>query len=171
MKTAILATLSLLFLATAGIAQTTRLRPEGFGVIPPEQQPLVIVDSVVTDLGHLLLNPDKILSIDILKDAATIAAYGDRAKYGVLIIRTKEKAGLLNLADLLDQFHIPAADRNLRVCIDNILVKDKHRILADKANIISMEVITDICWISPMEPGPEERYINIVTKKKACPGL
>jgi TonB-dependent SusC/RagA subfamily outer membrane receptor len=160
----------LIFLLTAATATAQPIRMDARGrAIPQDQQPLIIVDSVVTDFDHLLITADQILSIDVLKDSAAVAVYGDKAKHGLIIVHTKEKGAILSLAGLLDEFHIPEADRNLRVCIDNILVKDNNRILADKTNVVNVVVITGICWISPIEPGPEERYINIITKKAAKP--
>lgn len=169
MKVIILGVLISLLLAGTGWSQTT-IRLDGPGrVIPSDQQPLIIVDSIVTDFNHLLINPDKIQSIDVLKDSAVTRVYGEKARYGVVIIRTKEKGAVLSLDELLDEFHISREDRKLRVCIDHILAKDTKKILADRTNVARVEVITDTCWISPVEAGPEERYINIVTKKAVRP--
>lgn len=167
MKKAILNSLAFLFLAMAGNAQTI-FRPDNHRRIMhflSGQQPLYIVDSVVADPDLLLLDPDQILSVDVLKDSASTVLYGSMAQNGVINIRMKERAGLLGLDDLLDMYHIPETDRNLKVCIDNMLARNKHKILASQTNILRVEVIKDICWISPVEPGPEERYINIVIKK------
>lgn len=153
-------------LSATGFAQNTgQPRPVRWMALPDEQ-PLLIVDSVVSDFSHLLITPDKIQSIDILKDAGA-AEYGEKGmKYGVLIIRTKNK-DLLSLGQLLDAFQVPAADRGLRVCIDHVLVSEPGKILADKTTIASVEVVTDICWINPAMPGPEERHINIVPRRTA----
>lgn len=136
-----------------------------------DQQPLIIVDSVATDFNHLIIAPDRIVSIDVLKDSASVRRYGDQARFGVVIIHTKEKGAVIPLDKLLDEFHIASADRALPVCINHVLVNDNKRLLADRSNIIKIEVITDTYWISPMQAGPEERHINIVTSKAAKPAF
>lgn len=130
-----------------------------------QEQPLVVIDSVVCDLEHVLISPNNIESIDILKDSAATAVYGEKAKYGVLIIRTKKNKDIFHLNELLDQYHIPVADRSLLVCIDNVLVKDASKIIADKTQIVGAEVKDDMYWISPNQPGPEKRHINLVTAR------
>ena len=165
MKPFIISILVLLLMLT-GNAQI-RMRADRMPAPDLALQPLFIVDSIITDYKSLLLDADKIESIDVLKDSATRVAYGESARNGVIIIRTKKGTDILTLNEILDQFHIAPEDRNLRVCIDNMLVKDNSKIIADKTNIASVQVVTDICWISPMEAGPEERYINIATRKPA----
>lgn len=51
-------------------------------------QPLILVDNV--EIGSLLMvNPDDIESISVLKDAASTSIYGSRAAWGVVLITTK----------------------------------------------------------------------------------
>lgn len=132
----------------------------------PNPQPLFIVDSVVTDMESFLVSPDNIKSIDVLKDSALAATYGEKARNGVIIIRTKNNTGIFRLQELLNEYQVPEQDRGLPVCIDNILVKDTSRIIADKKDIIRIEVTEGTYWLSPMEPGKGEvKYINIITKR------
>jgi hypothetical protein len=153
--------LLLCLLAETAICQRSRTEM----VTPADPEPLIIVDSFKTDRKHLMLDPDNIVSIDILSDSNTVSRYGDKAKHGVIVIKLKKNAELLQLEGLLNQFKIPEQDRKLNVCIDNMLVKDSDKLLADKKDIVTVEVIKDICWITPAIAMPEERYINIVTKK------
>jgi TonB-dependent SusC/RagA subfamily outer membrane receptor len=170
MKAPILAIACLLLLAAGNAQTTSRIRPYGTRMVNPENQPLFIVDdSIVTEGGLTTLNPNKIVSIDILKDSAAVAYYGEKAKNGVVIIHTKKSQLYLNLDELLDQYHITGDNRKLKVCVDNILVKNRNRITIDSSDIQRVEVITDTCWKSPVEAGPEETYINIVTKKSLKP--
>jgi TonB-dependent SusC/RagA subfamily outer membrane receptor len=132
----------------------------------PNPQPLFIVDSVVTDMESLLLSPDNIKSIDVLKDSAVAASYGEKARNGVIIIRTKNNHEIFRLQELLNEYHVAEQDRTLPVCIDNVLVKDTSRIIADKKDVIKIEVTEGTYWLSPMEPSKQEaKYINIVTKR------
>ncbi|MEO8403730.1 MAG: hypothetical protein ABI480_04025 [Chitinophagaceae bacterium] len=132
----------------------------------PDMQPLFILnDSIISNSDLQSLNPDKIASIDVLKDSSAIAVYGERARNGVVIIHTKRKFTYLNVEEALDSFHISGDNRKLKICIDNILVQNPDKILTDKSDIIKIEVITDNYWKSPTEAGPVDTYINIVTKK------
>lgn len=63
------------------------------GVNAGADAPLFIVDGVLVDQaeGKLEnLNPDEIKSISVVKDAKSLAEYGDKAKGGLIIISTKE---------------------------------------------------------------------------------
>ena len=136
---------------------------------PEQEQPMVVVNSYVTDMKHLLLEPNKIESINILKGEDAVSAYGEKAKNGVIIIHPKKNAVIVKLEQLLNQYNIPAEDRNLKVCIDNVQLVDNNKLLADKNDVSAVKVITDIRWITPAIPGPEEKYINIYTKKGKKP--
>ncbi|MET0392343.1 MAG: hypothetical protein ABW019_04345 [Chitinophagaceae bacterium] len=166
MKPIIAAFLCLQLLTLSATAQETGAPAAMRRVLPPGGQPLVIVDSVVSDLSHFFVSATNIASIDILKDADA-AAYGAKGKYGVIIIHTKQNAGVLDMTGLLDAYRVPQHQRALRVCVDNVLVSDPARIIADKESIAGVEVITDICWATPASPGPEETYINIITQRSA----
>lgn len=61
--------------------------------------PLWVVDGVIVDAGGIgYLNQQDIESIEVLKDAASLAIYGARAASGVILVTTKKgKEGLLNV--------------------------------------------------------------------------
>src|SRR5699024_10352766 len=55
------------------------------------EKPLVFINGKEVDYAVLkALNPDKIESINVLKDKAAIAKYGDKAKYGVIEVTLKK---------------------------------------------------------------------------------
>ncbi|MCG2616649.1 T9SS type A sorting domain-containing protein [Terrimonas sp. NA20] len=61
----------------------------------PGKEPLIVLDGVVKDrddykLTLQQLDPDKIQSISILKDASATGLYGDKGKNGVMLITTKK---------------------------------------------------------------------------------
>ena len=59
-----------------------------------EVEPLVIVDDKKAESKIIAeLNPENIESFSVLKDSAAIRTYGEEGKNGVLIIRTKKRAG------------------------------------------------------------------------------
>ncbi|MCY0969299.1 vWA domain-containing protein [Chryseobacterium wangxinyae] len=55
------------------------------------KNPLYVINGVVSDQNSLAaLNPNKIESVSVLKDASATAIYGSRASNGVIIIKTKK---------------------------------------------------------------------------------
>ena len=55
------------------------------------KQPLYIVDGKEVSAAALNVRPDYIKSINVLKDAAATAKYGEKAVNGVVLIETSEK--------------------------------------------------------------------------------
>lgn len=73
-----------------GVAPVVRIRGVGS---PNGGDPLVVIDGVISS-GLGSINPNDIESINVLKDAATAAAYGSQAANGVIVVTTKQgKAG------------------------------------------------------------------------------
>ena len=128
--------------------------------------PLVFVDSFKTDISYLVLNPDKIESINIFKGPPAISKYGDEAKDGVIIIQPKEDVQLLRIDRILDNNKIKAEDRKLRICINNNLMKEPQLILIESSEIEDVQITTDRHWINSEDANSRERFINIITKTK-----
>lgn len=61
----------------------------GLGTAFGGQDPLYVVDGILTD-GISNINPNDIVSMDILKDASSLAIYGNRGANGVIIVTTKK---------------------------------------------------------------------------------
>lgn len=76
-------------------AQTT-LRIRGTSSINGNNNPLFVVDGFIAGTGFDLnaLNVNDIKSIEILKDATSLAIYGTRGAAGVVMITTKDGKGL-----------------------------------------------------------------------------
>ena len=128
--------------------------------------PLVFVDSFKTNISYLVLNPDKIESINIFKGPPAISKYGDEAKDGVIIIQPKEDVQLLRIDRILDNNKIKAEDRKLRICINNNLMKEPQLILIESSEIENVQITTERHWINSEDANSRERFINIVTKTK-----
>jgi hypothetical protein len=128
--------------------------------------PLVFVDSFKTDISYLVLDPNKIESIDILKGSSAISKYGDEAKDGVIIIQPKKDVQLLRIDKILDNNKINAADRKLRICINNNLIRETQLILIESSEIEDVQITTDRHWINSEDANSCERFINIITKNK-----
>jgi TonB-linked SusC/RagA family outer membrane protein len=92
---------------TSGVTVTTasgqpgagsQIRIRGIGTTN-DSDPLFIVDGMPIDGGIDYLNPSDILSIEVLKDAASGAIYGARAANGVVLVTTKSgKIGRVNVS-------------------------------------------------------------------------
>lgn len=68
-------------------ADGSTIRVRGIGSINSNQDPLVLVDGIETDINQV--DPNTVESISVLKDAASASIYGSRASNGVILITTK----------------------------------------------------------------------------------
>ncbi|MDR4894652.1 MULTISPECIES: SusC/RagA family TonB-linked outer membrane protein [unclassified Chryseobacterium] len=88
-----------------GSTPTVMIR--GLGTVLGGRTPLYVVDGMFTDNINNI-NSNDILTYDILKDAAALAIYGNRAANGVIIITTKSGRGKLSVSyDGLVGFRTP----------------------------------------------------------------
>jgi TonB-linked SusC/RagA family outer membrane protein len=65
------------------------IRIRGLGTVTSSRDPLYVIDGIETS-GLNGLSPNDIATIDILKDASSLAIYGQKAGAGVVIITTKK---------------------------------------------------------------------------------
>ena len=74
----------------------TAIRIRGGNSITGSNEPLWVVDGIVVGTNFNLnnLNPNDIQSIEILKDASSIAIYGSRGANGVVLVTTKSGTGI-----------------------------------------------------------------------------
>ena len=163
MRNRILCVSFLIFLLNSTSGQERICFDAGCGV-HNKINPLVFVDSFKTDLSYLVLDPNKIESINILKDALAISKFGDEAKDGVIIIQTKKNIQFLRIDRILDNYKINAEDRKLRVCINNNLMKETQLILIESSEIKDVQITTDRHWTNSEDANSCERFINIITK-------
>jgi TonB-dependent starch-binding outer membrane protein SusC len=76
--------------ATSSDGRSASIRIRGVSSIRSGSNPLIVVDGMPTNQGISDINPEDILSIDILKDAAASVLYGSRAANGVILITTRQ---------------------------------------------------------------------------------
>ena len=74
--------------STGSPGATPRILLRGGASINSPGAPLVVVDGIIRSYEDI--SPDDILSIELLKDAASTAIYGARANNGVILITTKQ---------------------------------------------------------------------------------
>lgn len=81
----------------------TNVRVRGFSSINSSNNPLYVVDGVMLPIGNQAqasqaidyINPNDVVSVEVLKDASSTAIYGARGANGVILITTKRgKAGV-----------------------------------------------------------------------------
>lgn len=75
---------------------TPMIMIRGLGTVLSGRQPLYVVDGMYADNINNI-NPNDILSIDVLKDASALAIYGNRGANGVIIVTTKTGQGKITL--------------------------------------------------------------------------
>lgn len=124
--------------------------------------PLAIVGTFATPLPYLVIDPNNIDSINILKNGT---ALGQRARNGVIRIYPKKNARLLTLRELYERFSVAPADRTLRVCIDEVVVDAPELLLVDESAIAGVNTFTHTDWNNPAEPK-SETFLNITRKKQ-----
>lgn len=79
-------------LNTGGIAgdNSVSMQLHGMGSLSSSSTPLYIIDGVPSSSRTIMaMNPNDILTVSILKDAAATSIYGSRAANGVVVITTK----------------------------------------------------------------------------------
>jgi len=68
----------------------TTIRIRGTGSFGATNDPLIVIDGMITNDGLFNLNPNDVQDITVLKDAASAAIYGSRGANGVVIVTTKK---------------------------------------------------------------------------------
>jgi len=129
----------------------------------PTNSPFVLVDNNVSDLNYLVISPNEIKEVTVLKDSSAIRVFGEKAKGGIIKITTRPTAHILRLPQILDKYNIAPADRNLRVCINKTLVSQPQLILAAENLITGVEITTNRYWVNAEDANSRERFINIQT--------
>lgn len=69
----------------------------GLGTVLGKRNPLYVIDGVETD-GLNNLNSNDIATIDVLKDAASLAIYGQKGSNGVIVVSTKKGKGDMSVS-------------------------------------------------------------------------
>ena len=135
--------------------------------INPVIQPYCEVDKLPADLKSLMISPDKIESVDVLKGEAALRLYGDQAKDGAIIIKMKPHTQLLGVNDIFSKYNLSPADQQLRICINKVLVNNPKLIVAEESEILKVEITSGSYTIDPSNANSNERFINISTANAA----
>lgn len=115
----------------------TNVRIRGFSSINSSNNPLYVVDGVQLPQGNQdqfsqsidYLNPNDVVSVEVLKDASSTAIYGARGANGVILITTKRgKSGEGRVTYNVD-FSVPTVGPNKR----EVLNADEYMAVEDLA--------------------------------------
>ncbi len=70
-------------------SQSGELSIRGVSTFDAVKQPLIVVDGFPTEIDLLTINPNDIVSVSVLRDAAAASIYGVRASNGVIVVETR----------------------------------------------------------------------------------
>ncbi len=70
-------------------SQSGELTIRGVSTFDAVKQPLIVLDGFPTEIDLRTINPNDIVSINVLRDAAAASIYGVRASNGVIIVETR----------------------------------------------------------------------------------
>jgi TonB-linked SusC/RagA family outer membrane protein len=98
----------------------TNVRVRGFSSINSSNNPLYVIDGVILPVGSQtqnsnaidFLNPGDIASVEVLKDASSIAIYGARGANGVVLITTKKGSSAGSRITYDSEFSVPTIGPN-----------------------------------------------------------
>jgi len=134
--------------------------------IDTSRKPMVLIGKFITDLDHLVLDPNEIESIEVLKDSTAKLKYGDAGKFGVIIIYPKHRVKFLRVDKIFKIYNLSNEDKKLRICINKTLLRNPQLILIEKSQIESVELTTDRHGINVEDANTGEKFINIITRTK-----
>jgi hypothetical protein len=127
------------------------------------KDPLVMVDTFITSIKCLIIDPGNIGSINIYKDTAAINRFGSGGKEGAIVIHPKDGVNLLRLGQLFDKYNFPDSLRRYRVCVDEVLIKKPELLLVDESQIGGIGTFVSVNWNDLRQPK-DEKFINVTTK-------
>lgn len=130
--------LSCIGFASVSSAQNNSLQKESPGVVKIQidgpaasmtKKPLLLVDNFETDFESMVLSPNNIESITVLKDASATALYGSKGTAGVILIKTKPGTEFYTIADFVN------AEKNTNVQavkLNEVVLTDIKKLLVEK---------------------------------------
>jgi TonB-dependent SusC/RagA subfamily outer membrane receptor len=153
-----------------GLTVNAQTNPLSDRPVRIDNKPLFLVDNFRTESNYLIIDPNNIESVTILKDSASVAKYGQEGKNGVVIVVPKKIARLLPLQKILDKYSLSQHQNKLKVCINKTLMPTPDLILIDETEIVNVEITTERIWKNTEAPATKEKYINIVVKERNISG-
>jgi hypothetical protein len=138
-------------------------------VLNDTKSPIIWIDTMKTDINHLLVDTQRIDSLHILKDSAAARQYGQDAANGVLVMYPKDSVKLMRLDQFLEFQGVPAADRKLRVCVNHTLVRYPPYLIIDPTYIKTVQITRNRHWGYLDEVNSGELFLNLMTVNYSNP--
>ncbi|WP_276499011.1 hypothetical protein [Pontibacter litorisediminis] len=162
MKPYFLAALFVLSLSIHAQAQVFEpVAKEGLIVIE-KPQPLVLVNEQQTTTSALILNPNDIKNVEVVKGTQALERFGEKATDGAVLIDLKQDLPLARVEEVYKAFSVPHEQQQLTIAINGNHVKDPALLLADLCQIEQVE-LADF-ETAPSRWSYDAQYLNIVTK-------
>jgi TonB family protein len=96
--------------------------------------PLIFLDGLIVDKAEMdAINPNDIESIDVLKDKSATALYGEKAKNGVILIKSKNPPLVILDGAIIDKARMDAINPETIASIDVLKDKSATEIYGEKA--------------------------------------
>ncbi len=109
-----------------------------------DNRPLFVVDGVIIEGGANFINPNDIESIEVLKDASSLAIYGSRGSNGVIIITTKKGEGGKPTFNVTADFSLESIIREIDVMSGREFATYINEINPGTYN--NLDVLPDVNW-------------------------
>src|SRR6218665_574650 len=140
-------------------------------VLNDTKSPIIWIDSMKTDINHLLVDRASFDSLAILNDSTAI-----KGKYGVdtrevLLMYPKKGVKVMRLPEFFDFQGIPSADRKLRVCVNHTLIRFPNYLIIDPTYIKTVQITPKRHYSLLDESYTGELFLNIMTKDYDNPVL
>jgi hypothetical protein len=120
--------------------------------------PVVIIDTFQTTFRTLILDSSGIKKTRKITIPSTSLHC---SSYDIVIIEPKDNIQLVRLDKVFDFFKIPAEDRKLKICINNILINNPSTILANINDIKNVEITDYIYSLDLSSENKGVKYLNI----------
>ncbi|MFD2514614.1 hypothetical protein ACFSRY_12125 [Pontibacter locisalis] len=167
-------TLLLLLVAGSNIIANAQVLPEHPNAKPAPIQkdlhvvkPYVTINAQETAMGAFIVEPDQIASVEVIKEQDAVKQFGDKAREGAVIIRLRESVSLVRVQEVYDFFQVSPDHQQLKLTINDQLVSDKEKLLADLQQIEKLELKKqDVTAVKRNSFDEEAPYLNIVTVKQ-----
>ncbi|OKL42006.1 hypothetical protein A3841_08355 [Pontibacter flavimaris] len=129
----------------------------------PVPQPLVLVNEQETATNALILNPNDIEHVEVVKGGNALNRFGEKATDGAVIIDLKQELPLVRLKEVYQAFKVPKKQQKLTLAINGNHVKDPALLLADLRQIDKIEV-AEFSVTTSSRWSFDEQYLNIITR-------